>query len=438
MTRLLNGAIRHGIQVPGDYTKAPDTIDRYIQSPDVDYQRETMFTSVSHYVGGAFDSEMWDAGNAPVAMVQEYLYWAYGWTQSSFKLLSNLLLARMCFRLERGSWAGILLRAGFAELNICLRDQPYQALSIILILLNHLREQPPDARKNLLNQCLGLIEEYKYARNHPIKRIFDQVSEMEQGDYDCRFCDSMFAQATFCFVDKLSDQLGENGDFVCAVLRNTNQLLAVPGSEENRSVQRWINPVERRKEDPEYFNSNQNVERCVVQAVELHGYLELLQVREALNQQRNAALSDQVRQILTLHLHALEGPIHRIGYRDSVINGDKDGFVKHWQKLTDNRDLLQAAWDPGYLPDMLCGWKLFTEWEEVDKVRRVEQRLGEIFTILDKQLGKDTECLSPPQHVWYTQRSIFKKFNSENLDQGKYIWECNRGLRQEGLLSSSH
>jgi hypothetical protein len=387
MARLLNGAKRHGIQVPSDYTEAPDTIGRYIQSPDVDYQRETMFTSVSHYVGGAFDSEMWDAGNAPVAMVQEYLYWAYGWTQSSFKLLSNLLAARMCFRLDRGYWTGILLRAGFAELNICLRDQPYQALPTILILLNHFREQPPDARKKLLNQCLGLIKVYKYARDHPIKRIFDQVSEMERGDYDSRFCDSMFAQATFCFVDKLSDQLGESGDFVCTVLRNTNQLLAVPGSEKKRSVQRWINPVERRKEDPEYFDSNQNVERCIVQAVELHGHPELLQVREALNQQLNAALNDQVRQILTLHLQALEVPIHRIGYRDSFINGDKGGFVKHWQKLTDNRDLPQDAWDLGYLHDMLFAWKLFTVWGEVDKVRRVEGRLWEIFAILNEQLG---------------------------------------------------
>jgi hypothetical protein len=119
----------------------------------------------------------------------------------------------------------------------------------------------------LLKQCLELTDP-RYARYNRIRQIFDQVSKMEQGDYD-KFYDSMFTQATSCFVDKLSVRLRESGDFVCAILRNTNQLLALSGSEEIEPVQHWVDPGSRHEKDPEYFDSSQNVENCIVQAVEV-------------------------------------------------------------------------------------------------------------------------------------------------------------------------
>jgi len=384
MNRLLNAAKRHGIQELSAYAEPLGTIDRYISSPDVDHQREAMLTSVSHYVGGAFDSEIWDAEKAPGEIIREYLNWAYGSTPSSFKLLSNLASARMCYQQDRDRWAATLLRLGFVELDTCLRDQTYQTLPIILFLLSFFREQPPKARKILLNQCLELTDP-RYARYHPIRQIFDQVSKMEQGDYDNKFCDSMFTQATSCFVDKLSVRLREGGDFVCAILRNTNQLLALSGSEEIEPVQHWVDPILRYNEDPKYFDSSQNVEKCIVQAVEVHGYPELLQVKAALEQRRNAAPSDQVHQMLTWHLHALEVPINRIGYRDCAMSEDKVGFIVHWRRLTENRNLPQDALDPEYLQDMLLGWRVFTKWENKE-VERVEARLWEVFDILDYQL----------------------------------------------------
>jgi hypothetical protein len=127
-----------------------------------------MFTSVSHYVGGAFDSEIWDAKKAPGAIIREYLDWAYGSTPSSFKLLSNLVSARKCYQQGRHRWAAILLRLGFLELDTCLRDQTYQTVPIILFLLSFFREQPPQARKMLLNQCLELTDP-KYAKCSPYR-----------------------------------------------------------------------------------------------------------------------------------------------------------------------------------------------------------------------------------------------------------------------------
>jgi hypothetical protein len=383
--RLLNTAKRHGIQVLSAYAEPRGTIGRYISSPDVDHQREAMFTSVSHYVGGAFDSEIWDAEKAPGEIIREYLNWAYGSTPSSFKLLSNLVSARMCYQQDRDRWAATLLRLGFVELNTCLCDQTYQTLPVILFLLRFFREQPPKARKMLLEQCLELTDP-RYARYHPIRQIFEQVSKMEQGDYDDKFCDSMFTQATSCFVDKLSVRLKESGDFVCAILRNTTQLLALSGSEEIEPVQHWVDPGSRHEKDPEYFDSSQNVENCIVQAVEVHGYPELLQVKAALEQREIAPPSDQVRQMLTRHLRALEVPIHRIGYRDCTITEDKDGFIMHWEQLTDNRNLPQDALNPEYLQDMLFGWRVFTKWEKNEEVQRVEKRLWEVFDILDYRL----------------------------------------------------
>jgi hypothetical protein len=107
MARFLKAAERHGI--PSAYAEPRGTIDRYISSPDVYHQREAMFTSVSHYVSGAFDSEIWDAEKAPGEIIREYLNWSYGSTPSSFKLLSNLVSARRCYQQGRDMWVGILL-----------------------------------------------------------------------------------------------------------------------------------------------------------------------------------------------------------------------------------------------------------------------------------------------------------------------------------------
>ncbi|KAH8676518.1 hypothetical protein BGZ60DRAFT_259272 [Tricladium varicosporioides] len=378
----VNRARRHNAQVPRGHAEAPSTVDRYIQPPDIYYQEGAMLNSVSVYVSGAFDSEIWNVQTAPGEIIREYLNWACGSTPSSFRLLMSLTLARMCHNLGRECWAGVLLRVGFNELNICLRDQPYQALPIILILLNLLRDRPPHARKQLLEQCLALAG--IYAKAHPIKRILDQVSDMEQRQYDSEFWNSMYAQATSCFVDKLRDQLRDNGDFVCTILRHSNQILLQP--EKNRYVQSWVDPVLRHTQDPEYFNSGQNIEQCIVQAVELHGYPELLQVKAALEQQRSATLSDQVSQMLTRHLQALEVPINRIGYRDFMKADDKNGFVKHWRRLTETQDSPQDAWSPEYLLDMLIGWKQFTRWQMKEEVQGVERRLEEVFVILHTQL----------------------------------------------------
>jgi hypothetical protein len=158
------------------------------------------------------------------------------------------------------------------------------------------------------------------------------------------------------------------------------------GSEEIKPVEHWEDPILRHNKDPEYLDSSQNVENYIVQAVEIHGYPELLQVKTVLEQRRNAAPSDQVDQILTWHLHALEVPINRIGYRDCAISEDKDRFIEHWRWLTDNRNLPQDAFDPEYLEDMLFGWRVFTKWGKNEEVQVVENRLWQVFGILDNRL----------------------------------------------------
>jgi hypothetical protein len=88
--------------------------------------------------------------------------------------------------------------------------------------------------------------------------------------------------------------------------------------------------------------------------------------------------------MLTWHLHALEVPINRIGCRD-FAGKDKDRFIKHWRRLTDNRDL-RHAFDPEYLEDMLFGWVVFTKWESNEELQMVENRLGQVFDDLDSWL----------------------------------------------------
>lgn len=339
---------------------------------------------MSHYVGGVFDANKQTAKSAPIHIVTGFLDWAYGETPSAFRLLNFLTLAKLCYKADKASWAGKFMRSAFSELGICLRDEPYLTIPVILWMFGGFEELPPDPRRFFLLRCLELSN--TFARGHPIRRIFDEVRGLgPENDHGSR--EFMFRQAAIRFIDDLGVQLGAGGHFACSLVRPVNEGTAASLSE-NPLSRSWIDPAVLRMEEPLYFDVNMNVERCIVQTVEFRGHAELLRVQAVLEQQREATQSDEARERLSYHLQALEVPIHRIGYRDCLLAGDRDGFVTHWRQLTDHRNPAeQHALNSEHLSDMVLAWKLFTRWEKFEEAQNVQQRIEKMLMVIHETMG---------------------------------------------------
>lgn len=379
--KLIDGAERHGIKAT--FTAAPGSIDRYILPPDAEHRMESILTSVSHYVAGVSGANEQTAESAPIGIVTGFLDWAYGSTPNAFRLLNFLTLAKLCHKAGQTGWAGILMRPAFSELETCLRGDPYLTIPVILSMFGGFGELPPEIRPLLLRHCLELSK--TFARGHPIRRIFEKMRRMDPKS-DHGSLEFTFRQAAVRFTDDLDVHLGVGGHFACSLVRPLNEGTAASLSE-NPLSRSWIDPEVRRMEDPLYFDVNMNVERCIVQTVEFRGHAELLRVRAVLEQQREATQSDSAHEELTYHLRALEVPIHRIGYRDCLVAGDRDGFVAHWRQLTDDRNPAeQHALDSEHLKDMMVAWKFFTLWGRLEEAQIVQRRIEKMLETIHETM----------------------------------------------------
>ncbi|KAH6952484.1 hypothetical protein BKA56DRAFT_709116 [Ilyonectria sp. MPI-CAGE-AT-0026] len=105
---------------------------------------------------------------------------------------------------------------------------------------------------------------------------------MEQEHHEPESQIDAFAKALIVFVDKTSQHLKQK-NFAYSLCNHLNQALGITESQAGESpVEAWKDPAALQLRDPEYFNSNNNIEQTIVLAVELHGYQELLQLRKVL------------------------------------------------------------------------------------------------------------------------------------------------------------
>ena len=247
----------------------------------------------------------------------------------------------------------------------------------MLTFLGFFEENMPTEKAKLLNYCLSIT--YSNIDARPFKQIFSSIIALELHEVDRDSRHSALRNVEAIITNKLRGRLRDDR-YACAIIES-----ASPHTERgDTEIQKWDDPVEKQRENPEFFSKSENVDRYIDLATERYGFHELLQIEQMLNIRRQAS-SNETHYDIDLYLENLKRPIQRIGCRDHME--DKNEFAYYWRRTTSDFELTVDPLCLNHILDMLCGLTRFMAWDDKTEVTMITRQLNEIFLGVASSLG---------------------------------------------------
>ncbi|KAL6353702.1 hypothetical protein LRP88_13015 [Fusarium phalaenopsidis] len=290
-TRMMRSAIRHNLRVSASHLHCLAIIrDQYLTPSPLDSHKQVLFSSVSTYVTGAFDNQEWKTETFSNGIIDDFEQWTFDNPPGVFKTFAFLICATLCCQLGMHVGAQLLLESGLKELPTYLNAYSPEALLTLIVLLGFFSDRMPTERKKLLDYCISTVEEA-----NPLGVVLRRIRDAEHAEHaehqspDSDFRASLLHNVATIFCNKLRDRLGPD-KLGYAIL----QPLHVTGEKEDFESLAWDDPGLVQKKDQKFFNSDLNIKRFIVLAVERFGVRELLQIEDTLKRQRTANPEDRV------------------------------------------------------------------------------------------------------------------------------------------------
>ena len=380
---MMRSAIRHNLRVSASHLHCLAIIrDQYLTPSPLDSHKQVLFSSVSTYVTGAFDNQIWKTEIFSNNIVRDFTEWTFDEPLGVFKTFAFLACATLCCQLGMHVGAQLLLESGLKELPTYLNDYSPEALLTLIVSLGFFRDHMPTEREKLLDYCISTVEEA-----NPLGVVLRRIRDAEHTEHtepqslDSDFRPSLLHNVATIFCNKLRDRLGPD-KLGYAIL----QPLHVTGEKEDFESLAWDDPGLVQKKDQKFFNSDLNIKRFIVLAVERFGVRELLQIEDTLKRQRSLAETNKDLERVDHYLKSLQRPIQRIGFRDCF--DDEELFRKYWKRTTADWESEQEPQCPNHIMDMLQGIGRFEFWGDTTEVMMIRKHLDHVFLALAANLGK--------------------------------------------------